>query len=85
MSYHRKAGEKHYQDAGFTSLVYPSSSIASSSSVHEISTSTVPMVTSTPPPVAREVSSLVVPLVGAVGGAIVLGILVTIIIISVVW
>ena len=65
----------------FIYLVYLSSPIvtsASSSSVHEISTST--MVTSTPPPVAREVSSLVVPLVGAVGGAVVLGILVTIIV-----
>ena len=66
-------------------MATPLPSMASSSSVHEISTSTVPMVTSTPPPVAREVSSLVVPLVGAVGGAVVLGILVTIIIIAVVW
>ena len=57
-------------------------------SVSVISTSMVAVVTGTmaPPPVAREVSSLVVPLVGAVGGAVVLGILVTIIVITaVVW
>ena len=84
-----KAGEKHYRDAGFILVVYSSSSIlsfASSSSVSEIITSSVPMVTITPPPVARGVSSLVAPLVGAVGGAIVLGILITIIVITaVVW
>ena len=43
------------------------------------------MVTRTPPPVARGASALVVPL-GAVGGAVVLGIVVAIIIvITVVW
>ena len=72
-------------------MATPSPSIVTSydasviSSVHEISTSAVPMVTSTPPPVARGVSSLVAPLVGAVSGAVVLGILVAIIVITVVW
>ena len=42
------------------------------------------MVTSTPPPVARGVSALAVPL-GAVGGAVVLGIVVAIIVITVAW
>ena len=58
--------------------------ITSSSIVQEISTSPVTMVTSTPPPVAGGVSALAVPL-GAVGGAVVLGIVVAIIVITVVW
>ena len=44
------------------------------------------MVTDTPPSVAQGPSALVVPVVGAVGGAVLLGILVAIVfVVTVVW
>ena len=60
--------------------------VTSSSFVQDIRTSAVPMVTNTPPSVAQGASALVVPVVGALGGAVLLVMLVAaVFVVTVVW